>query len=250
MLFLNLSCKMLLLVAVFVEAGFVIGGAAMYAAARHSDPLERKARRLKFATYFIITHFMILAASAGKPVFGVVAAALAAIGAVEIGKVTLQKRFSRAIIPVAACSCYFAASAGAVLFAWKALPSTAVYVYLIICVLDAYSQLTGQLIGRHALAPAISPNKTVEGAVGGALCAVVTAMVFRGFAGFGYRDAFGCGLLLSCAGILGDLLSSKYKRICGIKDYSTLLPGQGGVIDRFNSFFAAALVYYLLDLAR
>lgn len=241
---------MFLLLVAFVEAGFIIGGAAMYAAARHSDPLERKARRLKFATYFIITHLMIFAASAGKPVFGVVTAALAAIGAAEIVKVTKQKRFSRAIVPVAACSLYFTASAGAVLFAWKALPATAVYVYLIICVLDAYSQLTGQLIGRHALAPAISPHKTVEGAVGGVLCAIVTAMVFRGFAGFGYLDAFGCGILLSCAGILGDLLSSRYKRLCGIKDYSALLPGQGGVVDRFNSFFAAALVYYLFDLVR
>jgi phosphatidate cytidylyltransferase len=241
---------MLLLLAVFVEAGFIIGAAAMYAAARRSDPQERKAQRLKFATYFIITHFMILAASAGRTVFGVVAAALAAIGAVEIVLVTLQKRFSRAIVPVVACSLYFIASAGVVLFAWKALPATAVYVYLIICVLDAYSQLTGQLIGRRALAPAISPHKTVEGAIGGVFCAIVTAMVFRGFAGFGYLDAFGCGMLLSCAGILGDLLSSRYKRLCGIKDYSALLPGQGGVIDRFNSFFSAALVYYLFDLAR
>lgn len=89
----------------------------------------------------------------------------------------------------------------------------------------------------------ISPNKTIEGAVGGAVFATATALVFRTFAGFDFLHALGCGMVLSCAGILGDILSSRYKRLCGLKDFSAILPGQGGIIDRFNSFFAAATVF-------
>jgi phosphatidate cytidylyltransferase len=253
MLFLNLSCKMLLLLALFVETGFIIGAAAMHVALRHSKPPERKARRLKYATYFLITHFMLLAACAHRPVFLVVIAVLTASGSVELMNATAQRRPPRSVAALMAFGLYFAASTGTILFAANSSPGALVFVYLIICILDAYSQITGQLIGAHrahGLAPSISPQKTIEGAAGGALCAILTALVFRDFAGLGYTGALECGILLSCAGILGDLLASRYKRLCGIKDYSKLLPGQGGIIDRFNSFFAAAPVFFLFTLMR
>jgi phosphatidate cytidylyltransferase len=250
MLFLNLSCKMLLLLAVFVEAGFIIGAVAMHVANRHSKPQERRAQWLKAAGYFLIVHFMLFTASAQRPVFLVVVAILAAIGFVEIIIATAQRRPPRIVAAFMAFSLYIAASTGTLLFVEISSPGTLVFVYLIICVLDAYSQLTGQLIGAHGLAPSVSPQKTIEGAAGGAFCAIVTALVFRDFAGLGYMGALECGFLLSCAGILGDLLASRYKRLCGIKDYSALLPGQGGIIDRFNSFFAAAPVFFLFTLMR
>jgi phosphatidate cytidylyltransferase len=253
MLFLTLSGKMLLLLAVFVEAGFVIGAGAMHIANRRCRPPEQKARWLKYVTYFIIVHCMLFAASAQKPVFLIVVIVLAVIGAVELIRATVLSRPPRTIAALTAFILFFAASTGTILFAAVSSPGLSVFVYLTICILDGYSQLTGQLIGAkhtHRLAPTISPNKTIEGGAGGAFCAIVTALVFRDFAGLGYAGALECGILLSCAGILGDLLASRYKRICGIKDYSGLLPGQGGVIDRFNSFFAAAPMFFMVQMMR
>jgi phosphatidate cytidylyltransferase len=243
MLFKDLTPSMLLLLALFVETGFIVGGIAMHAANRRAEAQVKKARWFKVGTYFIIMHCMLFAASWGPPVFPVVILVLAVIGAFEMVRATSRAMFSWPLVPTTAYSIYFFAAAGAILFAAAYGPGTAVYVYLIVCVLDAYSQLTGQLIGRHSLGASISPNKTIEGALGGTVFAIVTSLVFRSFAGFGLLHALGCGVLLSNAGILGDLLSSRYKRLCRIKDFSALLPGQGGIIDRFNSFFAAGTVF-------
>ena len=240
---------MLLLVAVFVETGFVVGGAALIAATRRMQAGERKSQWVKFGTYFLIVHSIVIVASAQRPVFIVVTAMLAAVGAVELAVVTLRHP-SGLLAPLLAFCIYTAAASGAVLFAMGSSPAVSLYVYLIVCMLDAYSQLSGQLFGKHALARVISPGKTVEGALGGVLFALLAAGLLRGFAGLGIANSLACGAVLSITGIGGDLLSSSYKRKCGIKDYSNLLLGQGGIIDRFNSFFAAASVAGLFELLR
>jgi len=106
---------------------------------------------------------------------------------------------------------------------------------------DTFAYLTGLLIGRHPLAPEISPKKTIEGSVGGTLFAVVLVIC----AGFLYRRYAGLdiplvhlvimGVLGSLAGQIGDLFASKIKRTCGIKDFGQILPGHGGIMDRIDS---------------
>jgi phosphatidate cytidylyltransferase len=236
---------MALLVALFLESGFIIGAAAMYAANRHVEMRVKKNRWFKFSTYFLIVHFMALASCSGRTIFVVVVFFLTSIGAFEIFKATSSVRFLRSATPICAYGLYTVAAAGTLFFAAHVSSATALYVYLIVCVLDGFSQIIGQTIGKHRLSALISPNKTIEGAAGGALFAIVTAIVFRSFAAFDFVQALVCGVLLSCAAIFGDLLASRYKRLCGIKDFGALLPGQGGIIDRFNSFYAAAPVFFV-----
>lgn len=103
---------------------------------------------------------------------------------------------------------------------------------------DAGAYFVGRSMGKHKLWPAISPNKTVEGAVGGALISVLISIIFA----FCFPDllTIGRALLigLSCAvlGQLGDLVQSAYKRVYGIKDSGALLPGHGGILDRCDSW--------------
>lgn len=110
---------------------------------------------------------------------------------------------------------------------------------LFLCVLsfDAFSQFFGQIFGRHALTRKISPNKTIEGCMGGLLICLLTS-----------HYAFGMawkGLPIACFALGGDLLASFVKRRAGVKDFSRLLPGQGGVLDRFDSYIFCALCYLL-----
>ena len=245
MLFKDLTLSAVLLLAFFLESGFIIGGMATYVANRHAEMQVKKARWFKFFTYFLITHCMVLAASAGGTLFSLITIVLTVGGAFEILNASLHSQFSNPFIPASACGLYFLAIAGTIFFAAHASSGAALYVYLILCILDGFSQIVGQLICKHRLSSAISPNKTIEGAASGAVFAIVTAIVFRSFVRFDFIQALLCGVLLSCAGIFGDLLASCYKRLCGIKDYSSLLPGQGGIVDRFNSFFAAAPVFYV-----
>jgi phosphatidate cytidylyltransferase len=128
-----------------------------------------------------------------------------------------------------------------ILFSFLSGKRLPLYLYFIVAVLDAYSQITGQLFGRHKLAPAISPAKTVEGSLGGILFTLIVAVIMRGLVDFTVVEALGAGIIASVFGITGDLGASWFKRRAGVKDYSSILPGQGGFVDRFNSFIATCV---------
>jgi len=117
---------------------------------------------------------------------------------------------------------------------------------------DSGAYFAGVTLGRHKLAPQVSPNKTIEGATGGFVCGTLCCMLYGGILKFaGFEANF---ILLACYGFLGSLVSqigdlafSAVKRIVGIKDYGNLIPGHGGALDRFDSIiFVAPLVEILM----
>jgi len=114
-------------------------------------------------------------------------------------------------------------------------------VILIPVITDIGAYCFGRTLGKHKLAPVISPKKTWEGSVGGTLCAVVLlSLAALLLEQYGWIQVKLPGLLIylmaaSCISQLGDLTFSSVKRIVGIKDYGTLLPGHGGILDRFDS---------------
>lgn len=111
---------------------------------------------------------------------------------------------------------------------------------------DVFAYFTGLLLGRHKLCPSISPKKTVEGALGGLVGSVVFCSLF-GFLVFGESiwHFVIIGLLGSIVAQIGDLSASIFKRKMGIKDFGNLIPGHGGILDRFDSLlFTATFVYY------
>ena len=118
---------------------------------------------------------------------------------------------------------------------------------------DIAAYYGGRALGRHRLAPVISPGKTVEGAIAGTVASVVVgiglARVLLDEANPGSLWAFGIIVLATAiAAQLGDLAESAIKRSAGIKDSSTLLPGHGGMLDRIDSLLFAAPVFYFLTL--
>src|SRR5262249_41692298 len=101
--------------------------------------------------------------------------------------------------------------------------------------------------GRRKLSPRISPKKTIEGAIGGTAVAILTAVVihFTFFPEFPLVHAVIGGIVLSLAGMIGDLAESVWKRSAAVKDSGTLIPGHGGFLDRFDSVFFTAPVLYV-----
>lgn len=122
---------------------------------------------------------------------------------------------------------------------------------------DTCAYFAGKKLGRRKLAPHISPGKTVEGGVAGLLGAIATGFAL-GFLLDGYRNfpiapatAALIGLLLGIAGQLGDLAESRLKREAGVKDSGSILPGHGGMLDRFDAlFFTIPLAYGLIVVNR
>lgn len=117
---------------------------------------------------------------------------------------------------------------------------------------DSAALFTGMACGKHKLAPQVSPKKTVEGAIGGLVGGMVGMVIFRivfFFCTVHSLNILWCmllGLVGAAMGQLGDLSFSAIKRQCGIKDYGRLLPGHGGVLDRFDSVIFAAPVIWLI----
>lgn len=114
---------------------------------------------------------------------------------------------------------------------------------------DSGAYFAGRAWGKHKLWPAISPNKTIEGALGGVALAVVVAIVFALIQPdlLSISKACGIGLAAAVVGQLGDLIQSAYKRVRGIKDSGSLLPGHGGVLDRCDSWL---IVFPFIELLR
>ncbi len=112
---------------------------------------------------------------------------------------------------------------------------------------DTTAFFAGQALGRHKLAPHISPGKTWEGAIAGVLGAIIASLLLVTILDLplSYGQAMLLGLLVSILGQLGDLTESQFKRKMGVKDSSKLLPGHGGILDRMDSVvFAGIVVYY------
>jgi phosphatidate cytidylyltransferase len=115
---------------------------------------------------------------------------------------------------------------------------------------DAAALLVGSRIGRHQFFPAISPKKTLEGAIAGLVAAVLVMLVGVSVVlGISPLHAVVLGVLVGITAVMGDLVESQMKRIADVKDSSNLIPGHGGVLDRIDSIlFPPILVYFYVAL--
>ena len=127
--------------------------------------------------------------------------------------------------------------------------------FLLAWVTDSGAYFSGKFFGKHKLIPAVSPKKTVEGALGGIISTVVFTCIYIAVLRFAFdirtvggASYLGAGVLAAVASVfaqLGDLVASVVKRDCNVKDFGTILPGHGGIMDRFDSVvFIAPMVFY------
>ena len=126
-------------------------------------------------------------------------------------------------------------------------------VFVAAWVTDTFAYFTGRLFGKHKLAPTVSPKKTVEGSIGGTVFAALAFLLYafileKSFAlSVSYPMFALSGFLLSVIAQIGDLFASQIKREVGIKDYSNLLPGHGGILDRFDSVLAVSVILFVIS---
>lgn len=129
-----------------------------------------------------------------------------------------------------------------------------IYLLLVITMTDTFAYLFGVKFGKHRLAPTISPKKSVEGAVAGAVFGTLFGVAYYYVFNLDFPMLFNrslgflaiMSLSISVVGQMGDLFASKIKRHFGIKDFGTIFPGHGGVLDRFDSLLLSSLIFMLL----
>ncbi|ASW81730.1 CDP-diglyceride synthetase [Vibrio anguillarum] len=123
------------------------------------------------------------------------------------------------------------------------------FVCLIVWAADSGAYFAGKSFGKHKMAPAVSPNKTIEGLIGGIITALIVAWFTADWFDIRFTNTLsmvGITLATVIISVLGDLVESMFKRVSGIKDSSNIIPGHGGVLDRIDSLTAAFPVFALL----
>ncbi|MCJ7744689.1 MAG: phosphatidate cytidylyltransferase, partial [Actinobacteria bacterium] len=130
-----------------------------------------------------------------------------------------------------------------------------IFLMALIWVYDVVAWAIGRKLGRHKIAPSVSPNKSLEGAIAGTVGVIAASMLFRlivvsieEYRWFSIGVALVIAAIVVVLGPLGDLSESLIKRDYGVKNMGSLIPGHGGIMDRFDStlFTAPAVFYFLL----
>lgn len=210
---------------------------------RQDDPQTTRERLVKYVMYLLIVAGIIATAT----VFFVVALLIVLVGIAELALIWKKHPAFPKSTDWIGAAIYLCFSVGFFWFAYRTPYAQIIWVYLLVMTFDGFSQLSGQLFGRTKLVPAISPNKTIEGFLGGMLMTFFTGIVIHILAGSAWSHIFVDVLLVTAGAFTGDLLASWYKRLHNVKDYSRLIPGHGGVLDRFDSLIGAGSVYVLFN---
>lgn len=216
---------------------FLLGGIGFYLINRKRDREVAKKSYLKFATYFVIIHILFFSITVKPVVFRWLALLITGTGALELFMLFRRSGYAHKQFFGTALLLFILFSAGFIGFS-RLEKELILFAFLVLSIFDSFSQITGQLWGRKKILPEISPNKTRGGLLGGTVIALASALLLRPLCP---DSVINC--LLMAAGIAGfafagDVAASWYKRNYHVKDYSHLIPGHGGVLDRFDSLIA------------
>lgn len=123
------------------------------------------------------------------------------------------------------------------------------FIFIVSWVADSAAYYCGKTFGKHKLSPIVSPKKSVEGFIGGICFAMIAAAIYgiiisKYGVNIEVYHYIIMGLLGSVFGTVGDLIASSIKRYVGVKDYSNLIPGHGGILDRFDSILMVSVVFF------
>ena len=225
---------------------FVLGTAGIWVINRKKEPEVARRSWVKHFTYFIITNIVFFSIALEVKMFRYIAVVIIIAGFIEMGKLFLESGYLHKIFFLASLLLLALLSAGFIIFS-RLDQGLMLFAFLILCIFDGLSQVTGQLFGMRKLFPNISPNKTVEGFIGGATFAILSGLIFRQLIP---EIAISRVLVLAAVVVLfafaGDTVKSVYKRKYHVKDFSKMIPGHGGILDRFDSLIAGGAGVALL----
>ena len=205
-----------------------------------ADQQAVKERWIKYIVYIAIVTITVIATGYALP-FKFLIMGIVLIGGCELVAIG-SKRW---VVLLLGLIVYTLLSIGFYDYAVQSERPQLLSVYLLVFVFDGFSQLSGQLFGKYHFMRAISPNKTIEGLVGGIGLTLITGIILQPYIELTFFQTLLFSLGIALAAFAGDVLASVYKRLVGVKDYSQLLPGHGGFLDRFDSYIAAGALYWL-----
>ncbi len=225
-----------------IAACFGIGAVAIAKLNRKGDAAQRRARWVKYFAYLVVVGVTVWFIQLGALRY--LAVGILAVGAYEIVSGWRRAHRGRVFLAVS-LGVYLLIAYGFYRFSSQGPQALILYAYTVVFTFDGFAQLTGQLFGRRKILPTISPEKTVAGVVGGYVMGTAIGVFLSRWLSLPGYAAWYLPVLICTGAFVGDALASWYKRRCGLKDYSRLIPGHGGILDRFDSFIVAGAIFWL-----
>lgn len=224
---------------------FLIGAFIMLYVNKNKDNKFSKNNWLKYFVYFILVNLLIVSIIIDSIFFYYVCILIVTLGYYEIVKII----YNSGKIKVGIVVILIFSIISLTFYHFSLMPKNYLfYTLYLTTVFDAFSQLIGQLFGKKKLLDKISPNKTVEGLIGGIVFSVLTSVLIRNLLEISLINSILLGLGIVIFAFGGDVLASYCKRKFNIKDFSNLIPGHGGILDRFDSLLSAGSFIFLIDM--
>lgn len=225
---------MIRIIYIIIFTYFLLGGISFYFINRKKEPAVARKSYTKFASYFFIIHILFFSIVIDPAVFRYLSVLIIVVGFFELFRLFHKSGYNKkgffllSICVFAIFSFWF--------FIFSGLEKGLIlFSFLILSIFDSFSQIAGQLFGHKKIFPNISPNKTVGGLIGGTIIGIGSALLLSGL----YTEPPLKVIVLTLGVVVfaftGDLAASFFKRKYKVKDYSNLIPGHGGFLDRFDS---------------
>jgi phosphatidate cytidylyltransferase len=238
---------MVLTIYIIILSYFALGGIAFFFINRKKNRETARASWLKFGVYFLIINGLFLSIAFAPQLFRYIVLLIIVVGAGELFYLFKKSNFKSAVFFSFSLIVYLIFSTGFYFFS-QFNNKLILFTFLILSIFDAFSQISGQLLGKNKVLPRISPGKTVEGLLGGAVVAIATSFLFHSLTGKQTLHSLLLVFAIIFFAFTGDALASLFKRKYGVKDFSQLLPGHGGFLDRFDSLIAGGAVVGLIEI--
>ncbi len=216
---------------------FVLGGISFFFINRKKSAADAKKNWTKFITYFFIIHILFFSIVFNSLFFRFFCVIIIAVGFFELLKLFMEAGFTYKTFFLFSLILFSLLAGGLYIFSGME-KGLILFSFLILSIFDSFSQISGQLFGRKKLFPKISPQKTFEGLIGGAITALISAFLLKTLTGLPPLETVFLAAGIVVFAFAGDVLASYYKRKYGAKDFSRLIPGHGGFLDRFDSLIA------------
>lgn len=217
---------------------FLLGGFGFYCINRKKDAEIAGKSYTKFGVYFIIVNILFFSIVTNPIAFRYLSILIIGAGLAELFRLFQKSGFRNKRFFFFSFVVYGILSYG--FFLLGALQKELIlFSFIVLSVFDSFSQITGQLWGHRKLFPKVSPNKTLGGLVGGGIIAFGSSFLLYSL----YPVSVAKSILLTVGVVFfaftGDLAASFYKRKFNVKDYNRIIPGHGGILDRFDSLIAS-----------
>jgi phosphatidate cytidylyltransferase len=234
-----------------ILAYFLIGGIGFYFIDKKKDSSIAYKNRQKYVIYFLIINILYLSIAYYPLIFRLLSVFIIFWGLNELLKLFQNSGYSQKIFFACAFILFSALSIGFYSFG-NLNKELILFSFLILSIFDSFSQITGQLWRSRKILPQISPNKTWGGLIGGTTIALISALLLHELSSRPLHLTLLLAVGIVFFAFAGDAAASIYKRKFGVKDYSVLIPGHGGILDRFDSLIAGgawvALCVYIFNI--